>query len=185
MKLPTLKTKRLVLRQATMEDAKDLARNLNNLDISRWLLVVPYPYRLKDAKEFIQRQEDKAKKKKRESYQFSIELKEEGRVIGGIGISSINKYQGTASMGYWLGEDYWRKGYVTEAAQRVLRFAFDKLKLRRLEAEVYAGNKKSAGLLKKLGFKLEGVARKAKRSKATGKIIDVEQYGLLRDEWKR
>lgn len=180
-----LSTKRLILRQPTGKDTKSLIRNINNLEVSKWLLVVPYPYTKKDALWWINHCKEKAGEKPRKSYEFNIQLKGEEGIIGGVGISKVDKYQKTAVVGYWLGEDYWRQGIVSEAFEQLLKFAFERLKMRRLEAEVYAGNKKSAGLLMKFGFKYEGTKRKAVVCKADGKIHDAEIYGLLNKEYDR
>ena len=126
----------------------------------------------------------KSKEKPKEDYTFGIELKSERAVIGGIGIHHINRYQGTATIGYWLGQDYWRNGYGSEALEVVLNLAFKRLKLRRLEAGVFAGNPSSERLLEKYGFQREGIKRKAVRSKANGKIHDEMIYALLRQDYK-
>jgi hypothetical protein len=48
-----LTTKHLILRQPKIKDAKDIIEGINNLNISKWLLVVPYPYTMKDARWYI------------------------------------------------------------------------------------------------------------------------------------
>ena len=180
-----LETDRLVLRQMTEKDVKDIVRNINNLNVSRWLAVVPYPYCKKDAINWIKKGKEYAKQKPRSKYPFGIELKEEGKIIGGIGIHDINFDVSKAEIGYWLGQKYWGKGYGGEALRTVLDFAFNKLKLKRLEAKVYEGNERSAGLLEKFGFKKEGFLRESCRSKADKKIHSEYVYGLLKREYKR
>ena len=101
-----LETKRLILRPLKDSDAKNIVENINNLNVTKWLLVVPYPYTLKDSKKWIKENKNKWKKKKKESYGFGIELKEEKSIIGGIGIHDFNKFQRKASIGYWIGEKY-------------------------------------------------------------------------------
>jgi len=180
-----IKTNRLILRPLKEEDAKSILENINNLEVTKWLLVVPYPYTLKDAKKWVKENKDKWKKKKKESYTFGIELKEEKKIIGGIGIHDFDKFQGKASVGYWLGENYHGKGYGTEALDALLKFAFNNLKLRKIEAGVFVGNPSSGKLLEKFGAKQEGLRRKSNRCKADGKIKDEIIYGLLKEEWKR
>jgi len=179
-----LETKRLILRDITRKDTKDIIENINNLNVSKWLLVVPYPYKLKDAKWWVNHCQESRKKKKKDNYNFGIELKEEKKIIGGIGLEKIDKFQGKAEVGYWLGEDYWNQGYGSEALNEVLKFAFNKLKLRRIQAGVFAGNPSSGKLLEKFGAKLEGTKRKAVKCKADGKIKDELIYGLLKEEWR-
>jgi len=180
-----LETKRLILRDIETKDAKDIVANVNNLNVSRNLLVVPYPYSMKDAKEWIKDCKKNARKNPREGYSLGIELKLEKKLIGSIGLHKVNRYQGTAQIGYWLGENYWRKGYMYEAASKVLDFAFNKLKLRRLDIEAFAENRGSNELIKKLGFRYEGTRVKRLRSKADGKIHDEIKYGLLKKDYKK
>jgi RimJ/RimL family protein N-acetyltransferase len=177
-------TERLILRDPKPSDATSLAENINDINVSRWLLVVPHPYKLKDAKWFIDHCAKGRKEKPRKAYDFSIELKSEKRVVGGISVMGINRYNGTAEVGYWLGCKHHGQGYGTEALRAVLDFAFKKLKLRRLEAGVFAGNPSSGKLLERFGFKLEGSKRKGKRSKADGKINDELLYGMLKEEYR-
>ncbi len=179
-----IETERLILRQPHRNDVSDIIKNLNNIRVSKWLLLVPYPYRKKDALWYINHCSEKLKKKPQTDYSYWIELKENQEVIGGIGLTKVDRYAGIASIGYWLGTSHHRKGYGSEALEALIDLAFRKIKLRRLEAGVLAGNPSSGKLLEKFGFQQEGYKRKAVRSKATGKIHDEFMYGLLRSEYK-
>ncbi len=179
-----LTTKRLILRPLKNSDAKSIFENINDIEVTKWLLVVPYPYKLKDAKDWVKHNKEKWKKRKKENYIFGIELKKEKEVIGGISLNKVDKFQGKASVGYWLGKKYWNKGYGSEALKSILDFAFKKLKLRRIEAEVFVGNPSSGKLLEKFGVKREGLKRKACRCKADSKVKDEYIYGLLKEEYK-
>jgi len=179
-----LETKRLILRPIKMSDAKDVVKNINNLNVSKCLLVVPHPYTLKDAKWFVNHCKEKRKEKPIKNYEFSITLKTDNKVIGGAGITNIDYEQGTADLGYWLGESYWRQGIMTEAINKLIEIAFNKLKLRRLRIPAFKSNKASNELARKLGFKYERCLRKAMKAKSTGKIHDETLWGLLKSEWK-
>jgi ribosomal-protein-alanine N-acetyltransferase len=74
---------------------------------------------------------------------------------------------------------------MSEAVAEVMKFAFTKLKFRRLSVCAFAENKASNGLIEKLGFKHEGVFRKSVRDRATGAIHDTQHYGLLKEDWLR
>jgi [ribosomal protein S5]-alanine N-acetyltransferase len=178
-----LVTKRLILRPLKKSDAKDIVDNINDLNITKWLLIVPYPYKLKDAKSWIKQNTEKWKKREKDDYGFGIELKGEKKIIGGIGLHKVRKSQGKAEVGYWLGRKYWRNGYGSEALKAVLDFAFKKLKLRRIEAGVFAGNPASGKLLEKFGAKKEGMKRMSCKCKADNKIKDEYIYGLLKQEY--
>jgi RimJ/RimL family protein N-acetyltransferase len=174
-----LTTPRLILRPIEKKDVNDLIEGLNNINVSKWLLVIPYPYTKKDALQWINKKKDK------HDLQLSIELKSEHKIIGGMGIHHVNKYSGTATTGYWLNEKYHKQGYGSEALDAVLKYVFEKLKLRRVDADVFTGNPSSGKLLEKFGGVREGIKRKARISKADGKIKDEIVYGILKEDWKK
>jgi len=180
-----LTTKRLILREITMRDIESLIVNISNLNVSKYLLVVPYPYTIKDAKWWINHCKEIAREKSRTSYELNITLRSQPGIIGGIGLGKVDREQGTSDIGYWLGEQYWRQGIMTEAAVAMLDFAFQRLKLRRIKIPVFTDNAASNGLARKLGFQYEGMLRKAGVAKSTGKIHDENIYGLLREEWAK
>lgn len=172
-----IETERLILRQWTMDDLDDIVEGLNNLNVSKWLAAVPYPYTIEDAKEFVQ------KTIENDLYNFAIVLKSENKAIGGTQLSKIDKANGTASGGIWLNEKYQGFGYGTEAFGARIKYAFEELGLRRLENGYFRENEKSHQMQLKLGYKDEGIKRQKFISKATGKIEDECITGLLRDEW--
>lgn len=179
-----IETKRLVLREVSEKDIEDIIEGVEKLAVSKWLLVVPHPYTKKDALWWINDCKKKAKKKERTSYDFVIELKSEKKMIGGIGLTKIDKFSGICSTGYWINPKYHRKGYASEAFDALLKFAFNKLKLRRINSSVFKGNPSSLILQKKFGFKEEGFKEKSKRAKADGKLKDEIITGLLKKDWR-
>lgn len=179
-----LTTKRLVIRDLEIKDAKNIVENVNDLEVSKYLVRVPFPFRLNNAKEVIIFSKKLAKKKSRIRYELGIELKEEKKIIGVIDLNRVDKFQGTAGINFWLGKKYWRHGIMSEAFATVLDFAFEKLKLRRIDIAAFVENEASNNLIKKFGFKYEGLRKEFVRSKATGKIHDVNIYGLLKKDYK-
>lgn len=116
---------------------------------------------------------------------FCIELKSEKKVIGSIGLHKINAFNGTATTGSWINKKYWRQGYISEAKVAVNDFAFNTLKMRRLNSVILKSNNASNATQKKMGYRLEGVQRKAIKNKTTGKIYDTNLYGLLKEDWMK
>ncbi len=181
-----LETKRLILREWNKKDVDDLVEGLNDLEVTKWLAFVPYPYTKKDAERWVAHCRENAQKgKEREAYEFAIVLKFERKVIGGASLDKINKSQGTAGGGIWLNSKYHGKGYGSEAFNARIKFAFNTLKLRRIENGFFKGNDHSFKMQKKLGYKIEGLRRKAFRCMADGKIKDEYIAGLLKEEWKK
>jgi ribosomal-protein-alanine N-acetyltransferase len=181
-----LETKRLILREWEEKDIDDLIEGLSNLNVSKWLAKAPHPYTRKDAESWIKYcLENDKKGQERNAYYFAIELKSEKKVIGGVGLERIDKFQGTAGGGIWINEKYHRQGYGTEAFGERIRFAFEVLNLRRLDNGYFKDNLPSFKMQEKFGYKLEGVRRKAFRCTASGKIMDEYTTGLLKEEWKK
>lgn len=178
-----LETSRLILRKAKKNDWQDIMEGVADIAVAKMLTSIPYPYQKSDAEWFIKDSIKKWNDKK--NFTFFIELKSEKKVIGVMTIGGINEFTGTATTGSWINRKYWKKGYITEAKIAVNDFAFNNLKPRRLNSTVYTDNKASNATQSKMGYKLEGMSRKAQRSKSTGKIHDVNIYGLLKEDWKK
>ena len=179
-----IKNNKIKLREFKEEDKERLSNLLDNINISRWLLVYPSPFKLEDAEKTLKHMIKRSLEEPRTSYNLAIELLDTGELIGGIGLTKIDLTQKTGGVMYWLGENYWKKGYGAEALKGILDFAFNKLDLRRINAEVYPGNDASASLLKKFGFIKEGHLRQSAICNADKKIKDTFYYGLLKEDYK-
>ena len=177
-----LKGKRIYLKIPTMKDVDGIVKHINDKQVSRFLETVPYPYKQKDAKIFIKERANKHLKEKK-GYFFSIFLKDNDEIIGGMCLSDISKQHKNAQIGYWIGRKFWRQGYGIEALQLILRFGFKRLKLNKIYVRVHHPNKASAGLLKKAGFREEGLFKKHVRKGKTW--FDEIRFGMLREEYER
>lgn len=114
-------------------------------------------------------------------YGFLIFDRASGTLVGGITLSNVRYgVAATGSLGYWTGEPYARRGYMTESVACVLDHAFGHLKLHRIEAACLPHNEASRGLLVKCGFREEGIARGY--LKIDGRWRDHVLFGLLRDD---
>lgn len=149
----TLETSRLVLRQPRPTDAPRLARLLNNFAVSGKLAQVPYPYKVSDAEWWLGNW--RADKPAGETG-FSIELPGEG-LIGGCGFHQDN---GETVIGYWLGEPFWNRGFMSEAAAAIIGWYFAQSGADHLASGVFAFNKASLAVQRKFGFTETGVGRK-------------------------
>jgi ribosomal-protein-alanine N-acetyltransferase len=86
--------------------------------------------------------------------------REDGRFMGAITLDNIRRGPSqAASVGYWIGQEFARKGYMTEALAAVAHHAFTALDLSRIEAACLPENAPSRALLERSGFKYEGVAQ--------------------------
>jgi [ribosomal protein S5]-alanine N-acetyltransferase len=94
------------------------------------------------------------------AYPFFIFRRSDNVLVGGLTLTNIRRgCAQAASLGYWMGASYARKGYMTAAVGTLLPFAFGTLRLHRVEAACIPANAASIRLLEKNGFKREGFAR--------------------------
>jgi ribosomal-protein-alanine N-acetyltransferase len=95
-----------------------------------------------------------------QAYPFFIFRKEDGALVGGLTLTNVRRgVAQAASLGYWIGAPFARRGYMTTAVRALIPFVFDGLRLHRLEAACIPTNAPSIRLLEKTGFKREGYAR--------------------------
>jgi len=118
-----------------------------------------------------------------EGYSFFILRNADARLLGGIGLSNLRRgVAETASLGYWIGRQYARQGYMAEAIVLMLAHAFDRLGLHRLEAACLPSNAPSRSLLAKMRFREEGYAKRFLC--IDGRWQDHVLYALLTEEWQ-
>lgn len=95
-----------------------------------------------------------------QSYAFLIFRGDDEALLGGVTIANLRRgVAQAASIGYWVGAPFARQGYMTEAMRALAPFAFENLRLHRLEAACIPSNAASVKLLEKTGFRREGYAR--------------------------
>lgn len=94
------------------------------------------------------------------AYPFFIFHADSDTLLGGVTLSSINRgMTQSATIGYWMGQEHAGRGYMAAALVALIPFAFRTLNLHRLVAASLPNNVRSIGLLEKLGFQREGIAR--------------------------
>jgi len=168
-----LETARLRLSPFTDADIPELVPLIGSREVAATTLRIPYPYEEKHAREFL------ARVAKENELRLAIRHRSDGRLCGGIGLHPDMQHQ-RAELGYWLGVPYWGHGYATEAARAVVRYGFEQFNLNRIFAAHFEGNEASGNVLRKIGMKHEGCARRAILK--WGKFLDLEMYAILREE---
>jgi RimJ/RimL family protein N-acetyltransferase len=143
-------TERLALRPLRPTDAEPLLALFNNWQVVRWLSEPPWPYTIADAVEFVL---SRATETPVET-NFAIAL--DDNLIGGIGMrmKDASPLQAGAGpyLGYWLGQPYWGRGYMTEAARGIITGAFVSGVGETIYSGAFAGNTASLRVQEKLGF---------------------------------
>ena len=118
-----------------------------------------------------------------EGFSFLTFTNTDDTLVGGLGITNVRRgVAQMASIGYWTGSPFVRLGYMTEAVQAALEFAFTQLGLHRIEAACIPANLASKGLLQKIGFRAEGEARNYLR--INGQWRDHLLYAMLREDFE-
>lgn len=170
-----LELSRCTIRPFGPDDADSLARHANSRDV--WLNLrdaFPHPYTVDDARGFIDHlaQADPLS---------SFALVVDGEAAGAIGlVLGTDVERVGAELGYWLGEEYWGRGVVSEAVAAFARAAFDAFDLTRVFALPFERNSASLRVLEKAGFAREGRLRRS--AIKDGVVLDQVLFALVRDE---
>ncbi|MGM0844677.1 MAG: GNAT family N-acetyltransferase [Bacillota bacterium] len=179
MLFPALETKRLRLVEITEKD-KEAYFRIMSLDSVTKFYGMESLQTIEQAAEIIHSFRTGFESKK--SMRWGIILKETGTFIGTAGLNNLQSRQKKAEIGFEIHPDYWRSGFTSEAADAVIRFAFEELQLYRLGAITFLENKASFKLLEKLGFVKEGILRGYIYQ--NGEFNDTNIYSILRHEWE-
>ena len=144
----------ILLRKPKMEDATDLAKLANNKKVFRNLRDgFPSPYRLKDAKEFIEKCQDE------KDLTFSVLY--DGAFCGMMGFTiKMDACIQNVELGYWLGEPFWNKGIATQAAKLLTAYGLNELGFSKIFAVVLEYNPSSMRVLEKAGYTYKGISLK-------------------------
>ncbi len=168
-------TDRLILRPFTLDDADDVARMCGTGVIQRNVLSLPYPYTRDNAVSWIsnhaRRREDGS------CYDFAVTDKDTGALYGSISLVMRVKDSPTAEMGYWIGEEFWNRGYATEAARGLIEYAFSEMMLHRVFAQHFGSNIASGRVMQKAGMKYEGTMKD--QFFKNGRYEDMVIYGIV------
>ena len=162
-----LRTARLFLRPIRPEDAPALVAGAGNYDVSRWLAVVPFPYTIEDARNFV------------------ASRAAEPRVVWAIcdgpdrppcGLISLDR-----ELGYWFAREAWGKGYAVEAGDAVIDAGFADPTRSVIRATSMVSNTRSRNVLAKLGLRDTGESMRHFR--ALGQDAPVRTLEMTRGEW--
>ena len=106
-----------------------------------------------------------------------------GAIVGGINFNEIVRGSfHSAYLGCQIGAPFARHGYMTEALGLALRVAFERLRLHRVEANIQPGNRPSIALVRRAGFRREGLSRRY--LKIGGRWRDHERWAILAEAWR-
>ncbi|KIW06896.1 uncharacterized protein PV09_02566 [Verruconis gallopava] len=185
---PIITLPQLVVRPYHPSDVPAIARMANNKKVACNMTDrFPHPYTEQDGVDFMLKA---LNPKKSNVYAWVVSLTPEGPPIGGCGfVPGTDVLRRNAEIGYWLGEEFWGKGYATLVCDALTNWAFEQEqgitgeKLQRVGAQVYGGNKGSEKVLMKCGYKHEGTMRDIVYK--WGEVRDLKAYGMRRLDWEQ
>ena len=166
---------KIQIRKWRLSDAGDLAAALSNKKILDNLRDgPPYPYTEQDGRDFISAM---LSANEDETFAFAVTVDE--KAIGSIGaFRQGNIHIQTAELGYYIAEEYWGKGIMTEAVRQLCDYVFSHTDIIRIFAEPFAHNSASCRVLEKAGFQYEGTLRS--NAVKNGNILDMKMYARLK-----
>ncbi len=175
-----LETPRLILRAFTPEDIPVAYRNwCADPDVTRYLR---WPaHASEDVTRYVITDWISAYPKP-DHYQWAMELKELGEVVGSISVVESDERTAKIHIGYCVGKAWWGKGYTTEALGALVDFFFDKVGAGRIESLHDPHNPASGRVMSKCGLQPEAVLRKADWNNQG--IVDACMHAILREEWE-
>ena len=176
--LPTLRAERVLLRWLTDEDVPALYEIFSDPEVMRYWSFAPFEDEAA-ASDFLKKIRQYFRDKR--LFQWGVTLVDDPKVIGTCTLAQLDVRNRRAALAFALGRAHWGHGYVTEAARRLLDYAFADLDVRRIEADVDPRNTACLRVMERLGFEREGYMRE--RWIVDGEVQDSVFFGLLRREW--
>jgi ribosomal-protein-alanine N-acetyltransferase len=175
---PIVVLKKSIIRPYHLSDAEELARIANNPTVGRYMRNhFPSPYTIDDANFWINFNITASP-----VYNFCIAHPESNKIMGSIGlIPGEDVHCRSAELGYWIGEEYWGKGIVTEAVKGFVDWTYANFpQMERLHSDIFEDNKASIAVVERAGFLFEGRLRKAVYK--NGKHMDALAYSFIRED---
>ena len=177
LRLRPLETSRLILAPIDTADARDLwaAVDASRAHLEPWLPWVPFNV---DAEASFRYAEASAQDwDNARACRFCIRDKIGRRLVGVVGLEAFAHLHQSVELGYWLRVDAGGKGFMTEAARATVDFALLGLHAHRVRVAAATDNHASLGVIRRLGFHFEGIARQAER--CNGRWLDHAVFALL------
>ena len=177
MLVPTFHTPRLVLRELVESDAAAYEKYFVDYNVIRTLVsLVPWPYPKGGVLEYLKSQV--LPNQGNDKWVWAVTLKENPDEL--IGAVDLWREGNPQNRGFWLGHKFWGKGYMTEAVEPIMDYAFEKLGFEKLVFTNAVGNPRSGRVKEKTGAKLVG---RAPAQFVDPTLTEHEIYELRKDDW--
>ena len=149
-------------------------------EVSAWLGWCHENYSIEESREFVRSRAEKSQGD--EWYSFAVfDQNDRERYLGGVGLNFINRVHQFGNLGYWVRTSATGNGVASRASRLVARFAFEELRLNRIEILAAVSNSASQRVAEKIGAVREGVLRK--RLLIRGEPQDAVMFSLVREDF--
>ncbi len=166
------------MRPFNLSDAKEVQRMAGKKTISDMTGAIPYPYLDGMAEDWISKHVDAFQKDI--TVYWALEQTNSKKLIGSLSLM-LNLKNLRAEIGYWVGEEFWNKGFCTEAMIAAVKYAFEIKKLNKITCRHIATNPASGKVMTNAGMVQEGYLKQD--SFRDDKFQDMVVYGLLKSDW--
>ena len=175
-----LETNRLIFRKCVIEDSEAMYHNwASENEVAKFLTWPPHSD-VEVTKTILSNWI--ACYNRADYYNWAIELKEIGEIIGNISVVCVKERIECADLGYCMGTNWWGLGIMPEAGKAVVRYLFEEVGFNRIAAAHDKNNPKSGRVMQKIGMTYEGTLRKA--GFCNQGVMDEVWYSILRDEYQ-
>ena len=175
-----INTDRLLLRRFELDDANDMFKNwANDSEVTKFLSWKTHSS-VEVTKEILANWINEYKNNN--IYNWAIELKEIGEVIGNICIVRFDEKNYSCEIGYCISRKYWGKGIMGESLKAVIDYLFSEVGFNRIVAKHDTNNVASGKVMLKSGMKYEETLRQIKMRENKG-FYDLAVYSILKNEW--
>jgi [ribosomal protein S5]-alanine N-acetyltransferase len=177
-------TDRLIIRDYVIDDLENHHKLLSDPIVMYYLPDIKTDNIIESRENLTKVLNDQGQKE-RYLYHLIIENKNTNEFIGGIGytVSNNTPFGKLVHMGYFILQNYWNKGYTTEALKRVMKFGFEENNVYRIHTGCIKENKYSEKIMQKCGFIKEAEFKEYVFH--DGKFKDRVEYRMLKNEWKQ
>lgn len=167
------------LREQKLSDTEDFLEYYSKPEVSRFILA-NIPQSISEAHDEILYWINIYKRKS--AIYWAIARRSDNKMIGALGFNDWDRYNNRAELSYDLAPEYWNQGITSKAVKAVCDFAFEALKINRVQASTLKENVASIKLLEKCGFSLDGILKSYRYYQ--GRYYDIYMYSLTHKIWQ-
>ncbi len=170
----------LILKQIELSDAKDIFATINSQRdyLGKWLTFVAHTHTIENTQNFI----NTLFKTPIDQREYTFVIRLNGHFAGIIGFRDTDKANKRTEIGYWLSENFQKKGIIIRSIKKIISFAFSEMDINRIQIKCALGNTPSKEIPEKLNFKIEGIERDGELL-SDGKFTDLMVYSLLKTDY--